>query len=157
MIKVLFVCLGNICRSPTAEGVFRELVRRQGLEGHIETDSAGTGSWHVGGPPDSRSAEAARRRGIDISDLRARQTEPADFERFDYLLAMDRQNHASLLAMCPPGHRGKLHMFLDFSDDATAHEVPDPYHGGANGFEAVLDMIERASLGLLADIRSRHL
>ena len=157
MIKVLFVCLGNICRSPTAEGVFRHLVEREGLSDHIEIDSAGTAAYHVGQPPDGRSQEAARLRGIDLSRQRARQARPEDIENFDYVLAMDDQNHANLLAISAPDTAHKVQLFLDFAPDEPNKSVPDPYYGQGNGFEIVLDMIEEASQGLLSEIRTRHL
>ncbi len=157
MVKVLFVCLGNICRSPTAEGVFRELVRRQGLDADIITDSAGTGSWHVGSSPDGRAQEVALGRGYDISDLRARQAKAKDFLEFDYVLAMDRSNYANLQSICPSGYEDRLHMFLSFDPNSPEVEVPDPYYGGPAGFDYVLDLVEEASEGLLKDIRSQYL
>ena len=157
MVKVLFVCLGNICRSPTAEGVFRSLVEKEGLGDRIAIDSAGTGAWHVGSQPDRRAQAAARKRGIDLSGQRARQAKSGDFRKFDYVLAMDDDNLGELSGLCPPGEEHRLHMFLDFAPDLGRRHVPDPYHGGDGGFEAVLDMIEAASAGLLADIRDKHL
>jgi len=157
LVNVLFVCLGNICRSPAAEGVFRALVERQGLDGRIACDSAGTGSWHVGKAPDARMQAAARRRGIELKALRGRQVAAADFERFDYVLAMDGDNLANLEALCPPGREGRLGRLLDFAPGAGRRDVPDPYYGGAEGFERVLDLVEAAAEGLLADIRARHL
>jgi protein-tyrosine phosphatase len=155
-IKVLFVCMGNICRSPTAHGVFRDLVQQQGLNGVIEIDSAGTHSYHVGSPPDSRSQATALSRGFDLSDLRARQARAADFDQFDYVLAMDRDNHRGLADMCPSGAEHKLHLFMDFAPDLEIDEVPDPYYGGPNGFDRVFDMVDAASRGLLAHIRKEH-
>jgi len=157
MVKVLFVCTGNICRSPTAEGVFRTLVEKQGLSGQIEIDSAGMGSWHVGESPDPRSQEAAKRRGVDLSAIRARQVVRSDFAYFDYLLAMDNRNLREMSAICPIEAEHKIAMFLDFAPDAGRKDVPDPYYGGANGFDHVLDLIEMGSEGLLADIRDKHL
>ena len=157
MAKVLFVCLGNICRSPLAEGVFRALVARAGLIEKIQIDSAGTHAYHVGKPPDPRAQAAARQRGIDIGTLRGRQVARRDIEAFDYILAMDRENHVNLLAICPRGLEHKLRLFLEFAPDRPETEVPDPYYGGASGFERVLDMVEEASQGLLADIRARYL
>lgn len=154
-VNVLFVCLGNICRSPTAHGVFRHLVATEGLADQIRTDSAGTGAWHIGNPPDSRAQATARMRGMDLSDLRARQAKPEDFSRFDYIIAMDRQNFRNLEAIQPPGSKGRLHMFLDFAPEWNETEVPDPYYN--DGFEQVFDMIEDASQGLLAHIRSHDL
>jgi len=155
LVKVLFVCLGNICRSPTAEGVFRDLVESEGLADRIGVDSAGTGAWHIGQPPDSRAQAAARRRGIDLSRQRARQVRADDFSRFDYVIGMDRSNHADLAMMAGPDGRDRLHMFMEFAPEAGVREVPDPYYGG--GFEEVLDLIQAASAGLLADIRRKHL
>ena len=157
MVKVLFVCLGNICRSPTAEGVFRALLESESLNGQVQVDSAGTGSWHIGGPPDRRAQAAARKRGIDLSGQRARQAKPADFKRFDYVIAMDRDNHHDLAGLCPPDEEHRLHLLMDFAPELGKRDVPDPYYGGGGGFEAVLDMIEAAARGLLADIREKHL
>ncbi len=157
MVNVLFVCLGNICRSPTAEGVFRDLIRREGLDAVIKTDSAGTSDWHIGEPPDRRSQEAAKRRGVDLSDLRCRQARTEDFEEFDYVLAMDRRNHAALSVLAPQGRGDRLHMFLSFAPQLGLTEVPDPYYGAGDGFEQVLDMIEDASRGLLDHIRATDL
>jgi protein-tyrosine phosphatase len=154
--RVLFVCLGNICRSPTAQGVFQSLLERHGLAGYIAVDSCGTGDWHVGSPPDQRAVAAASRRGYDLTALRARQFEPADFRRFDYILAMDRGNLAELQAMCPPTFSGHLGLFLSFAKDVTVREVPDPYYGGGEGFGEVLDLIEAASAGLLQEIFDAH-
>ncbi len=156
MVRVLFVCLGNICRSPTAEGVFREIVARAGLDAHIEIDSAGTHAYHVGEPPDARAQAAAMQRGIDLSRLRGRRATDNDIKQFDYVLAMDAENHDNLLAICPPGFEHKIRLFLEFAPNRPEREVPDPYFGGDNGFERVLDMIEEASEGLLADIRNRY-
>lgn len=155
MVKVLFVCMGNICRSPTAHGVFRELVRQEGLEDAIQIDSAGTHAYHVGNPPDQRAQATARNRGIDLSDLRARQVNPEDFERFDYVLAMDEENLAILRELCPPGREERLRLFLDFAPQRPEREVPDPYYGGPQGFEHVFDLVEEAARGLLEDIRQR--
>ncbi len=156
MVKVLFVCLGNICRSPTAEGVFRALVEREGLADRIAVESAGTGNWHVGEPPDGRAVKAAKRRGIDLSAIRAREATRDDFARFDYVVAMDSDNRAVLKRLSPPGERHRLHLFLDFAEGLEGRDVPDPFYGGGDGFEAVLDMIERAAAGLLAHIRANH-
>lgn len=155
MVRVLFVCLGNICRSPTAEGVFRKLATEEGLHEHIETDSAGTHAYHIGHAPDARAQEAARRRGVDLSGLRGRQATRGDIECFDYVLAMDRENYENLLDICPEGHEHKIRLFMEFAPGWPEQEVPDPYFGGAAGFDRVLDMIEEASAGLLADIRKR--
>lgn len=148
--RVLFVCLGNICRSPTAEAVFRNLILREAAELGIEVDSAGTHTYHVGSAPDARAVVAAGRRGIDMSPLRARVVEPVDFERFDLLLAMDEQNYRHLLRMAPRDRRDRVRLFLEFAPELERREVPDPYYGGATGFEDVLDLIEQASRGLLA-------
>src|SRR5687768_15096148 len=153
-MRVLFVCLGNICRSPTAEAVFRAVAAREAPELKIEIDSAGTAGYHIGEPPDPRSQEAARRRGYDLSVLRARQVAPEDFTRFDFILAMDRENLAALRELAPAAARSRIRLFLEFAPDADAPEVPDPYYGGANGFEAVLDMVEAASRGLLQYLRN---
>ena len=155
-VSVLFVCMGNICRSPTAHGVFRDLVQREGLSDQIEIDSAGTHSYHVGSPPDNRAQATARSRGFDLSDLRARRAESIDFERFDYVIAMDYDNHSGLSAICPSGFESRLHMFMSFAPQRGAKEVPDPYYGGDQGFENVFDMVTDASEGLLAHIRSEH-
>jgi protein-tyrosine phosphatase len=157
VVNVLFVCLGNICRSPAAEGVFRALVEREGLADRIACDSAGTGSWHVGKVPDARMRAAAKRRGYDLESLRGRQVTVGDFERFDYVLAMDGENLANLTVLCPPGREGRLGRLLDFAPGAGRRDVPDPYYGGADGFERVLDLVEAGAAGLLADIRARHL
>ncbi len=149
---MLFVCLGNICRSPTAHGVFEELVRRRGLAGSIRVDSCGTGAWHVGEPPDARATAEADKRGYDLSSLRARQVHPEDFRRFDYILAMDHTNLADLQGMCPADYDGHLGLFLGFAGQAGPDEVPDPYYGGREGFSHVLDLVEMASEGLLRDI-----
>jgi len=157
MIRVLFVCLGNICRSPTAEGVFRARVAHAGLAHAIATDSAGTHGYHIGEPPDPRARAAAKRRGVDISDLRGRQVAREDFERFEYVLAMDRSNLRNLARLCPRGAESRLRLFLEFAPEGTPDEVPDPYYGGADGFEYVLDLAEAAADGLLAHIRELHL
>ena len=153
-VSVLFVCLGNICRSPSAEGVFRALVEAQGLAETIHIDSAGTGAWHIGQPPDPRAVEAALERGIDLRTLRGRQAKPGDFDRFDYVLAMDRDNYHTLARMATEEQREKLHLFLDFAEGVSETEVPDPYYEG--GFAYVLDLIENASKGLLTHLRGRH-
>ena len=154
-MRVLFVCLGNICRSPTAEAVFREFVRRHAPELAVEIDSAGTHGYHVGEPPDPRALRAAAGRGIDMSALRARQVEPADFERFDLILAMDRSNQETLLERSPPAFRSRVRLMLEFAEGAGREDVPDPYYGGAQGFDEVLDLVEDAAAGLLQEIR-RH-
>lgn len=155
MVNVVFVCLGNICRSPTAEGVFRGLVDAAGLSDQIHIDSAGTHAYHVGSPPDGRAQAEAKRRGNDISHLRGRKACPEDFQKFDYVLAMDSQNHQNLLKICPPDGFEKLSMFLDFAPNLGIRDVPDPYYEG--GFDTVYDMIEAAAKGLLKDIQRKHL
>jgi protein-tyrosine phosphatase len=154
MVSVLFVCIGNICRSPVAQGVFENVVRREGLADEITVDSAGThGFYHAGEQPDPRAQESVRARGIDISGQRARLLEPEDCERFDYILTMDEENYRAVSALC----RGNavVRPFLDFATSASEREVPDPYYGGPDGFERVLELIEEASEGLLDDIRRR--
>ena len=153
-VSVLFVCLGNICRSPTAEGVFRQLVSEQGLSDSISVDSAGTSNWHIGQPPDPRATEAVQARGIDLSNLRCRQATASDFDEFDYVIAMDHDNYANLACLTTPAKQEKLHLFLDFAKDVAEVEVPDPYYGG--GFPHVVNLIENASQGLLAHIRTHH-
>ncbi len=148
-VKVLFVCTGNICRSPTAEGVFKHHVKEAGLAGLVLSDSAGTHSYHVGEPPDPRTQQAASRRGYDLSALRARQVSRSDFSEFDYVLAMDQANLLALQRICPPQHSNRLKLFMEFSRDAAVREVPDPYYGGTQGFERVLDLVEQASKGFL--------
>ncbi len=156
-VRVLFVCLGNICRSPTAHGVFESRVASAGLEERISIESAGTGAWHVGEPPDARAAAAARARGYRLDHLRARQVEEADFRRFDYLLAMDRQNLRTLESMSPVDATVRPDLFLAFARRHEEREVPDPYYGGDGGFVHVLDLVEDACEGLLLDIREKHL
>lgn len=157
MFRVLFVCTGNICRSPTAEGVFRVLADSRGLGGRIETDSAGIGSWHVGDPPDRRAQETALRRGVDIGDQRARTVRPGDFAHFDLVLAMDRGHYRSLAGSCPADLADRVRLFMDYASEYGVEDVPDPYYGDGNGFERVFDMIEGAAMGLLADIEANHL
>lgn len=157
MVRVLFVCLGNICRSPTAQGVFEHTVAKAGLSGQVSADSAGTTDWHVDEPPDPRAIRAARRRGIDLSRQRGRQVSATDFAAFDYVLAMDRSNLQTLQRLCPAKHQNKLRLFLDHAPQLGLTDVPDPYYGGPQGFEAVLDLTEAASAGLLADIREKHM
>ena len=153
--SVLFVCLGNICRSPTAQGVFEHKLRQCGLESHVTVDSAGTSDFHIGGPPDERSSLAARGRGYDLSMLRARQACSDDFIQFDYILAMDESNLHDLERIAPDNPRAILRLFLDFAEGEALREVPDPYYGGAGGFDRVLDLIEHASDGLLDEIRQK--
>jgi len=156
MINVLFVCLGNICRSPTAHGVFREYVRHSNLEDLIIIDSAGTGDWHIGKNPDKRATCAAKNKGYDLSDLRARQVTPEDFKNFDYILAMDQSNLKSLRRMSPPNFSGELKLFLDYHPDTSTKEVPDPYYGDDDGFVTMLTMIETASTELLSQIKNNY-
>ena len=153
MKSVLFVCTGNICRSPTAEGVFRKLVADAGLTDLIATDSAGTHGYHVGEPPDRRMQAAARRRGYDLSRLRARCVAREDFHRFDLVLAMDREHHEILAVLAPPSAAHKVRLMMEFGRRSTHEEVPDPYYGGPKGFELVLDLIEDAAEGLLETLR----
>ncbi|MFZ5490752.1 MAG: low molecular weight protein-tyrosine-phosphatase [Pseudomonadota bacterium] len=153
--SVLFVCMGNICRSPTAEGVFRAKVRDAGLENRVRVDSAGTHAFHVGSPPDRRSQRHALERGYDLSGLRARVVEPEDFARFDLLLAMDWDNLALLEQQCPPQFAPRCRLFLSFAPQAPVAAVPDPYYGTGRDFERVLDLVEQASAGLLAFIEKQ--
>jgi len=154
-VKVLFVCMGNICRSPTAQGVFRELVAQQGLADSIQIDSAGTHSYHAGNPPDSRSQSMARQRGIDLSDLRARRFVAADFVEFDYVIGMDHGNLADMRAIRPADASARLQLMLEYSNKYSQEEMPDPYFGD-DGFDLVFDMIDDASRGLLEHIRREH-
>ena len=153
MRSVLFVCLGNICRSPTAEGVLRHLLNEQAPELQVEVDSAGTADYHIGEPPDSRSRRAALRRGIDLSSLRARQVIARDFARFDLILAMDRSNLRELQAMQPKDSRARVQLFLEYAPELERSDVPDPYYGDARGFEEVLDLSAAASRGLIAALQ----
>lgn len=154
-VRILFICMGNICRSPTAEGVFRQLLREARLEHRVYLDSAGTHAFHVGESPDPRAQATARRRGVDLSDLRARQAQVEDFQLFDLILAMDQDNYHSLSRLCPPGLERKIGLLMDYAPQLRMREVPDPYYGGANGFERVFDLVEAAAQGLLEDIRRR--
>ena len=153
-VSVLFVCMGNICRSPTAEGVFRKFVAEAGLSDRVEIDSAGTHAYHLGEPADRRAAEAAKRRGFSLDGIRARPVDTTDFARFDLLLAMDRDNLAALQGQADDAHRDKLRLFLEYGRSGR-QEVPDPYYGGAAGFEQVLDLVEDAARGLLDEVRKR--
>jgi protein-tyrosine phosphatase len=155
MVRVLFVCMGNICRSPLAQGVFEDVLRREGLDGEVSVDSSGTGRWHIGEPPDERALDAASLRGLDISAQRARQIRPGDCESFEYILTMDEEIYRAVASLC----RGSavVRPFLDFAESSQEREVPDPYHGGPDSFERVVDLVEEASEGLLEDIRKRHL
>ncbi len=151
-VRVLFVCMGNICRSPMAEGMFRKAVREVGLERHVDIDSAGTHAYHVGSPPDPRAQQAVRQRGVDIGGLRGRKVKDADFEHYDYILAMDGDNLDNLLRRAPSQHHVKIRRLLSFSRRYPNLDVVDPYYGGPQGFEENLDMIEDAVQGLLRDI-----
>ncbi len=155
-VSVLFVCMGNICRSPTAEGVFRKYLAEAGLEERVGVDSAGTHAYHVGEPPDPRAQSAAALREVDLSTQRARKAAALDFERFDYIVAMDRENLTNLEAICPQGQEHKLRLLMQYAEHFATEDVPDPYYGGAAGFDRVLDMIEAASAELLQEIRSKH-
>jgi low molecular weight protein-tyrosine phosphatase len=149
-VAVLFVCLGNICRSPTAEGVFRVALQRAGLAGRVRTDSAGLGDWHVGLPPDRRAIQAARRRGYDLTTLRGRQVQREDFAKFGWILGMDDSNLRGLDEIKPPEFSGHLGLLLDFAPQLGVRDVPDPYYGGPEGFDRVLDLIEASTAGLVA-------
>ncbi len=156
-VSILFVCMGNICRSPTAEGVFRQKVKAAGLADRFHIDSAGTIAYHVGHEPDPRAQKAALTRGIDLSALQARRVTSDDFEVFDYIIAMDSDNHYELESMCPPGYEDRLHMFMKFASRSQETDVPDPYYGGSHGFETVLDLVEDAAEGLLQHVRNKEL
>jgi protein-tyrosine phosphatase len=156
MVRVLFVCMGNICRSPLAQGVFENVLRREGLEDEVFVDSAGTGRWHVGSPPDERAQRSASSRGLDLSTQRARQVTPDDCQSFDYILTMDEENYQAVAALCRGGG-AEVRPFLDYARDRFESEVPDPYYGGSDGFEHVLDLVEEASEGLLEEIKEKHL
>jgi protein-tyrosine phosphatase len=153
-VRVLFVCMGNICRSPTAEGVFRHFVVEAGLEDSVLVDSAGTHAYHTGEPSDRRASAAAERRGYSLAEIRARKVNDEDFEQFDYVIAMDRDNLALLIDRSDAQHRHKISLFLEHSA-GHEDEVPDPYYGGSSGFERVLDLVEEASRGLLETLK-RH-
>ena len=157
MVKVLFVCMGNICRSPSAHGVFQDLVTREGLQDQFEVDSCGTLSFHTGDAPDPRSQKTANARGFDISHLRARQFNQHDFKHFDYILAMDNDNLRELLQACPEALQHKVELFCPYATTFSESEVPDPYYGGSQGFEHVFDLVLDASEGLLRHIRSTDL
>ena len=152
--SVLFICMGNICRSPTAEGVFRKCVADAGLQDQVEIDSAGTHAYHSAEPADRRAQAAAEARGYSLKGIKARRVTDADFERFDLLLAMDEENRRGLMERADPVHHHKIRLFLDFADGDT-REVPDPYYGGTAGFERVLDLVESAARGLLADVQKK--
>ncbi|WP_259781940.1 low molecular weight protein-tyrosine-phosphatase [Aestuariispira ectoiniformans] len=155
MVKVLLVCTGNICRSPTGEGVFRHLLAEEGLSDHIITDSCGLESWHVGKAPDPRTIAAAAKRGVDLSELRARQIQPDDFHDFDLLLAMDGGHFNGMRDQAPKQTQDKIRMFLEPVAEAIGRlDVPDPYYGGADGFEDVLDLIEAGSRAWISNLRN---
>jgi len=149
MVRILFVCLGNICRSPTAEGVFRHVLHQRKLEEQVSVESAGTGGWHVGEPPDRRAQAEARRRGIDISGLRGRAVHARDFKHFDYIIAMDDANLQALHQACPRGEEHRIYRFTDFAPQLGVSAVPDPYYGGDDGFARVYEIIEASAAGLL--------
>lgn len=155
MTRVLFVCMGNICRSPTAEAVVRDFAHRAAEGLALELDSAGTHGFHAGDPPDERAIEAARRRGIDMSALRARKVETLDFERFDLVLAMDEAVYGRLAGIAPREHAGRLRLFLEYAPELGLRDVPDPYYGGPAGFEEVLDLVEAGARGLVAALAAR--
>jgi protein-tyrosine phosphatase len=156
MIKVLFVCMGNICRSPTAQGAFEKVVKDAGLEKKILIDSAGTHAYHVGESPDTRSQMVAKKRNLDLSKQQARKVSLTDFEEFDYILAMDSDNYSSLRIRCPQEYLYKIQLVMDYAPENGFKEVPDPYYGGEKGFELVLDLTMSASKGLLETIRRDH-
>jgi len=156
-VSVLFVCMGNICRSPTAEGVFRHLVRTKGLENVIKVDSAGTHAYHIGEAPDSRSQSTAKARGVDLSTQRARKFQRNDFESFDYVIAMDNSNYEALKTQATLEQQKQLYLFMGFTDKWDDEEVPDPYYGSGDGFTKVFDMVQAASEGLLKKIEKNDL
>jgi len=152
-IRVLFVCMGNICRSPTAEGVFAALVQSENIDDRFEIDSAGTHAYHVGDAPDLRAQKAAKDRGVDLSKIRARKVIVGDYQDFDYLLVMDNENYEIVMEFCPEEYKHKVKHFLEYAPHLETREVPDPYYGGSYGFERVLDMVEDASLGFLNTVK----
>ena len=154
-VSVLFVCMGNICRSPTAEGVFRRHVSDAGLKETVHADSAGTHAYHVGNRPDRRATEAAERRGYSLAGMRARKVTSMDFESFDFILAMDEDNLLNLREMADAEHHGKIRLLLEFAQNQELREVPDPYYGGSSGFEKVLDLVEDASRALLDSVKEK--
>ncbi len=157
MVKVLFICLGNICRSPTAEGVFKKLVLKGKLKHKIKIDSVGTGSWHIGNPPDIRSQKAASKRGINISDQRSRLITQKDIIESDYLVAMDIKNITTLKKIVPQEMQNKLFRFLEFAPNPDVLDIPDPYYSGPDGFNLVLDLIQEAAKGLLIHIKANDI
>lgn len=156
MIKVLFICMGNICRSPMAEGMFRHAIKAAGLESQVQIDSAGTHSYHVGSPPDARAQQASKKRGIDISSQRSRLVTDKDFSEYDYLLVMDGANYAHLIRRAPLEHQPKIRRLLSFSRKFPNLDVPDPYYGGTQGFEENLDMIQDAVSHLVREIEAKQ-
>jgi protein-tyrosine phosphatase len=154
-MRILFVCMGNICRSPSAEGVFRSVLAQRAPQLPVEIDSAGTHDYHVGEPPDERAIAAARRRGIDLSALRARMVRVSDFDYYDLILAMDEQNLRELQRRAPPQRHERIRLLMEFVPAASVRAVPDPYYGGPQGFEQVLDLLEEAAEGLLGEVLSR--
>ncbi|MGH7143816.1 MAG: low molecular weight protein-tyrosine-phosphatase [Planctomycetota bacterium] len=155
MIRVLFVCMGNICRSPTAEGVLRQQLAAAGIADQVEVASAGTIDSHAGDRADRRATRAARARGIDLAGHRARGVTVEDFERFDLVLALDRENFRDLERICPPGREARLHLFMRYAPQCETEDVPDPYYGDAQAFETVLDLVEAAARGLVVDLQRR--
>lgn len=153
--SILFVCLGNICRSPIAEGMFRHIAAQRNLLDRFTIDSAGIGSWHIGHPPDDRAQTAMRLRGVDIGGLRGRRISPADFEKFDLILAMDRANRDALLKVAPKDRRDKIRLLMDYAPNLSVHEVPDPFFGKNNGFDYVCQLIDAACRGLLVSLTAR--
>lgn len=156
LVKVLFVCMGNLCRSPISQGVFEKLVSEAGLSNVIYADSAGTHPYQIDLPPDKRAQAAAKKRDYDLSRQRTRPATNMDFEMFDYLVAMDYANRDYLYSICPSGAEGKLRLFMEFADNRRFDEIPDPYYGGLSGFERVVDLAEDAARGLLSEIRTRY-
>jgi protein-tyrosine phosphatase len=157
VVKILFVCMGNVCRSPMAEGVFRRLLEQHGLSAQVEVDSAGTHAYHLGKSPDPRAILTAKARGIDISGIRARQVSPKDLEEFDLVMVMDEHNYDALRFICAKPHQAKLAYLLDYAPHLGTRNLPDPYYGGEAGFERVMDMIEEACEGLLSHLQDRWL
>ena len=153
-VRVLFVCTGNICRSPTGEGVFLAMLKACGLDGQVQVDSAGTAKFHIGEPPDQRSIEAARARGVDLSGQRARQLHPDDFLTFDFLVAMDRTHFGEMMEVCPDGETHRIKLLLDYAPHMGTKDVPDPYYGAGDGFTHVLDLVEAGAAGLLQEVRA---
>lgn len=156
-VRVLMVCLGNICRSPSAQGVLEKIIENKGLQKLVHVDSAGTGDWHIGEAPDPRAVSAAASRGYIIHQLSARQVERRDFEYFDYILCMDRSNLTTLRELCPPGRRSKLQLLMEYGESSSHDTVPDPYYSGEQGFELVLDLLEDACNNFVGHLRKEHL